>query len=91
MAKLKLVKKKEKTWKEKVRDKVVPEIREYLEQYEGIAITPTVAIEMADKVVEIVNEHTYEGMSREDYLWLVSYINLLMWGFSGAIVITPEE
>ena len=88
MAKIKLVKK---TWKEKVRDEVVPKIREYLEQYEGIAITPTVAIEMADKVVEIVNEHTYEGMSREDYLWLVSYINLLMWGFSGAIVITPEK
>lgn len=87
----KLFKKTEKTWKEKVRDEVVPKIREYLEQYEGKSITPTVAIEMADKVVEIVNEHYNEGISREDYLWLVSYINLLMWGFSGAIVITPEE
>lgn len=81
----------EKTWKEKVRDEAVPKIREYLEQYEGKSITPTAAIEMADKVVEIVNEHSNEGISREDYLWLVSYINLLMWGFSGAIVITPEE
>lgn len=81
----------EKTWKEKVRDIVVPKIREYLEQYEGKSITPTVAIEMADKVVEIVNEHSNEAMSPEDYLWLVSYINLLMWGFSGAIVITPEK
>lgn len=80
-----------KAWKEKVRDEAVPKIREYLEQYEGRSITPTVAIEMADKVVEIVNEHSNEGISREDYLWLVSYINLLMWGFSGAIVITPEE
>mgnify|MGYP003614764807 CR=1 FL=1 len=86
-----LFKKTEKTWKEKVRDEAVPKIREYLEQYEGKSITPTVAIEMADKVVEIVNEHSNEGISREDYFWLVSYINLLMWGFSGAIVITPEE
>lgn len=86
-----LFKKTERTWKEKVRDEAVPKIREYLEQYEGKSITPTVAIEMVDKVVEIVNEHSNEVISREDYLWLVSYINLLMWGFSGAIVITPEE
>lgn len=85
-----LFNKTEKTWKEKVRDEAVPKIREYLEQYEGKSITPTVAIEMADKVVEIVNEYN-EAVSHEDYLWLVSYINLLMWGFSGAIVITPEE
>lgn len=85
-----LFKKTEKTWKEKVRDEAVPKIREYLEQYEGKSITPTVAIEMADKVVEIINEHD-ESVSYGDCLWLISYINLLMWGFSGAIVITPEE
>lgn len=91
MAKLKVVKKKkELSIEEEVRDYVVPKIREYLEQYDGIAISPTVAIDFTTFIMELIDETMCE-YPEICLNWLTTYINLLAWGFSGAIVITPEK
>lgn len=93
MAKLKVVKKKKEeviSPEEKVKAYLVPRIRKYLTKYEGLAITPMVAIELTTFIKDLVDD-THELFPDIDREWLMIFTNLLSWGFSGAIVITPEQ
>lgn len=89
---MKLKRKKELTWKQKVRNDVVEDIKKFLTQYENQNITATVAILVADEVVNIcdriIEKHEIHESEKQ---WVYTYVNLLMWGFSGAIVITPDS